>query len=93
MYNPFQTASRGARRGATIQCLALRRQVETVAERERKDDYKIATLQTGMPIYTALAQTLACPSETAAFARTSASSLTLSKPEEGRQAEGLEEAL
>ena len=41
----------------------------------------------------ALARTSACPSTTAAFARTLASSLTLSKPEEGRRAQGLEEAL
>jgi len=44
-------------------------------------------------VITALARTSACPSTTVAFARTSASSLTPSKPEEGRRAEGLEEAL
>ena len=44
-------------------------------------------------VITALARTLACPSTTVAFARTLASSLTLSKPEEGLRAEGLEEAL
>jgi len=44
-------------------------------------------------VITAFAQTSACPSTTAAFARTSASSLTPSKPEQGRRAEGLEEAL
>ena len=44
-------------------------------------------------VITALARTSACPSTTAAFARTSAPSLTPSKPEEGRRAEGLEEAL
>jgi len=42
---------------------------------------------------TALARTLACPSTTVAFARTSASSLTPSKLEQGRRGEGLEEAL
>jgi len=44
-------------------------------------------------VITALARTSACPSMTAAFARTLASSLTPSKPEEGQRAEGLEEAL
>jgi len=44
-------------------------------------------------VITALARTSACLSTTVAFARTSASSLTPSKPEEGRRAEGLEEAL
>jgi len=44
-------------------------------------------------VITALARTSACPSTTTAFARTLASSLTPSKPEEGRRAEGLEEAL
>ena len=44
-------------------------------------------------VITALARTLACPSTTVGFARTLASSLTLSKPEEGQRAKGLEEAL
>jgi len=44
-------------------------------------------------VITALAQTSACPSTTAAFVRTLASSSAPSKPEEGRRAEGLEEAL
>ena len=39
---------------------------------------------------TALARTSAYPGSTVAFARTLASSLTPSKPEEGRRAEGLE---
>jgi len=42
---------------------------------------------------TALARTSAYPGTTAAFARTLASSLTPSKAEEGRRAEGLEETL
>jgi len=44
-------------------------------------------------VITALARTLACSSTTTAFARTLASLYTPSKPEEGRRAEGLEEAL
>ena len=39
-------------------------------------------------VITALARTLACPSATVAFAQTLASSLTPSKPKEGRRAEG-----
>jgi len=42
---------------------------------------------------TALARTLACLSMTVAFAQTTASSLTPSKPEKERRAEGFEEAL
>jgi len=44
-------------------------------------------------VITTLARTSACPSTTAAFARTSASSLASSKPEEGWRAEELEEVL
>ena len=44
-------------------------------------------------VITALARTSAYPGTTAAFARTLASSLTPSKAEEGRRAEGLEETL
>jgi len=44
-------------------------------------------------VITALARTLTCTSTTVAFARTLVFSLTLSKPEEGQRAEGLEEAL
>jgi len=44
-------------------------------------------------VITALARTSACSSTTVAFARKLASSLTPSRPEEGRRAEGLEEAL
>jgi len=51
------------------------------------------TLSSLASVITALARTSACPSTTVAFARTLASSLTPSKPEEGWRAEGLEEAL
>ena len=44
-------------------------------------------------VITALARTSAYPGTTAAFARTLVSSLTPSKAEEGRRAEGLEETL
>ena len=44
-------------------------------------------------VITALARTSAYPGTTAAFARTLASSLTPSKAEEGRRAQGLEETL
>ena len=44
-------------------------------------------------VITALARTSAYPGTTAAFARTVAFSLTPSKAEEGRRAEGLEETL
>jgi len=44
-------------------------------------------------VITVLAWTSACLSTTAAFARTSTYSFTLSKAEEGQRVEGLEEAL
>ena len=46
-----------------------------------------------LSVITALARTSAYPGTTAAFARTVTSSLTPSKAEEGRRAEGLEETL
>ena len=50
-----------------------------------------STLLLLLSVITALAQTSAYPGTRAAFARTLASSLTPSKAEEGRRAEGLEE--
>jgi len=56
------------------------------------DELVIATslyLDLAFGAITALARTSACPFTTAAFARTLASSLTPSKPKEGRRAEAL----
>ena len=44
-------------------------------------------------VIAALARTAACSSATTTFSRASASSLSTSKPDKGRPAEGLEEAL
>ena len=44
-------------------------------------------------VIAARARTLACPSATTTFSRASASALSTSKQDEGRQAERLEEAL
>ena len=61
---------------------------------ERSEVQARSTLTSTLPkVITALARTSACPGTTVAFARTLASPLTPSKPEEGRRAEGLEEAL